>query len=263
MAFDRAAEFYDATRTLPPETLAAALEAIVGLAGDRGRLLEIGVGTGRIALPLAAAGLDVTGVDLSFPMVSKLLQKSGGPTACRVALADATHLPFAEATFGAGLGVHVLHLIGDWRRAVAELVRVVRPGGVLLFDVGASDTRRSGGRRGPAREIEERFQKEAGLERRHPGLGPGPELDEEMASHGARALLVAPIRGALQVPPALIIRMFEENVFSWTWPLAEDRRRAVAASVREWAAAKFGDLNRPREEPVVVAIRAYELPDGA
>ena len=50
----------------------------------------------------------------------------------RLAQADATRLPFAAGTFGSVLAVHVLHLIPDWRVAVDEAVRVLRPGGALV-----------------------------------------------------------------------------------------------------------------------------------
>jgi SAM-dependent methyltransferase len=53
-----------------------AVDLLAELAGD-GRVLELGVGTGRIALPLAARGIDVHGVDLSRPMIARLHAKPG------------------------------------------------------------------------------------------------------------------------------------------------------------------------------------------
>ena len=48
-------------------------------AGGRGRALELGIGTGRVALPLAALGVEVHGVDASEAMVAELRRKPGGP----------------------------------------------------------------------------------------------------------------------------------------------------------------------------------------
>jgi len=48
------------------------VRAIVDLAGDRGRVLELGTGTGRLAVPLAQAGLVVTGIDTSPAMLARL-----------------------------------------------------------------------------------------------------------------------------------------------------------------------------------------------
>jgi cyclopropane fatty-acyl-phospholipid synthase-like methyltransferase len=52
-------------------------EVLAGLAGG-GRALELGIGTGRIALPLARRGVDVHGIDLSRAMVARLRAKPGG-----------------------------------------------------------------------------------------------------------------------------------------------------------------------------------------
>lgn len=54
-----------------------AVELLARLAGD-GRALELGIGTGRIALPLAARGIEVHGIDLSPPAVARLRSKPGG-----------------------------------------------------------------------------------------------------------------------------------------------------------------------------------------
>ena len=53
------------------------VDFLAALAGD-GKALELGIGTGRIALPLAARGIDVTGIDLSEAMVARLKAKPGG-----------------------------------------------------------------------------------------------------------------------------------------------------------------------------------------
>jgi 2-polyprenyl-3-methyl-5-hydroxy-6-metoxy-1,4-benzoquinol methylase len=78
VAFDRAAEYYDQTRGFPAEVsehIADVIEEAAGL-GDRpegaaGRLLEIGVGTGRISLPLHRRGRRTVGIDLSEPMLER------------------------------------------------------------------------------------------------------------------------------------------------------------------------------------------------
>lgn len=62
------------------------VETLAGLAGD-GRALELGVGTGRIALPLARRGVPVHGIDVSRPMLDKLQAKPGGGS-IRVTVGD-------------------------------------------------------------------------------------------------------------------------------------------------------------------------------
>jgi SAM-dependent methyltransferase len=57
--------------------IAAVTDVLAELAGD-GRALELGIGTGRIALPLAQRGVDVHGIDLSKAMVARMRDKPGG-----------------------------------------------------------------------------------------------------------------------------------------------------------------------------------------
>jgi SAM-dependent methyltransferase len=61
------------------EVVDSIVDVIVELAGD-GEALEFGVGTGRVALPLAARGASVSGIDLSEAMVARLRTKPGGDT---------------------------------------------------------------------------------------------------------------------------------------------------------------------------------------
>lgn len=73
------AAHYDRTTAerFDPRVLDPTVDLLAELAG-RGRVLELGVGTGRIALPLAARGIDVAGIDLSPEMVGQLRAKPGG-----------------------------------------------------------------------------------------------------------------------------------------------------------------------------------------
>lgn len=139
VSFDRAAEYYDTTRGYAAGSAERIRDAIVAYtdAGRDARFLELGVGTGRIALPFIRAGYDYTGVDISPAMLARLSGKLAGDSgkeAYRFELreADITALPFEAARFDGIIAVHVLHLVADWQRAVQEARRVLRPGGWLL-----------------------------------------------------------------------------------------------------------------------------------
>src|SRR6266571_9563297 len=60
-----------------PVAIAAVVDVLADLAGG-GAALELGIGTGRIALPLAERGVPVHGIDLSEAMVARLRAKPGG-----------------------------------------------------------------------------------------------------------------------------------------------------------------------------------------
>ncbi len=73
---DRMADVYDEWLGVPGGTDDEAA-FLAGLAGA-GPALELGIGTGRVALPLAQAGVDVRGIDASEAMVERLRAKPGG-----------------------------------------------------------------------------------------------------------------------------------------------------------------------------------------
>jgi SAM-dependent methyltransferase len=75
---ERVAERYDESlgEMADPAVVEATVDFLAALAGD-GAALELGIGTGRIALPLAARGVRVHGIDLSQAMVAKLRKKPG------------------------------------------------------------------------------------------------------------------------------------------------------------------------------------------
>ena len=109
VSFDRAAEYYDETRGFPPgqEQPVAALMAQAGGLNSTSRVLEIGIGTGRIALPLALHVGEVVGVDLSRPMLNRLRAKqTTEPVEVTVGDADSIALPGGIVRRGRG-GAHL------------------------------------------------------------------------------------------------------------------------------------------------------------
>jgi len=82
-----AARYDDSTGEMfTPDAIEPAVDFLAELAGD-GAALELGIGTGRIALPLTARGVQVHGIDLSQAMVARLREKPGGD-AIPVAIGD-------------------------------------------------------------------------------------------------------------------------------------------------------------------------------
>lgn len=128
--FDRAATFYDDTRGLPKATMEALTDRLADGLGRVEAVLELGVGTGRVAVPLSERGYAMTGIDVSEKMLAVLDAKY---SAVEAQVADATDLPFGDASFDAVLAVDFFHLVCEWRRAVEEAVRVLRPGGRIVL----------------------------------------------------------------------------------------------------------------------------------
>jgi SAM-dependent methyltransferase len=251
VVFDRAAGYYDQTRNLPADT-AAAQTALLReqLAGLTAPVLEIGVGTGRIAVPIADAGLQVLGVDLSAQMLARLAAKQSPVAAAR---ASATRLPLADDCAGAVIACHVLHLIPDWRQVIAEVERVLQPGGLLLATRGRRD--------GSAGELQRRLRAAAGVQDAGAvGLDNLDGLDELMRERGATVTWLPPVFNSASRTAAEFLDLIENGTFSWTWPIPEDRRRHAVAEVRSWLSDTRGDPAQVVLTASPIQWRSYRLP---
>lgn len=238
VSFDRAAAFYDATRALRPEVaggLTDALEREVRAVGER--VLEPGAGTGRIARPLAERGIRVTGVDIAPKMLEQFsTQMTTAHAPADLLMGDATRLPFRDASFTAVMACHLLHLVPEWRTAVAEMRRVLCPGGVILHHgEGESDRNRS-----PmmAAKIDELLAARGFSRRRRPEV---EEIREGFRAEGGqvRTLIIAEWddNGTLE-------RHFVETrarAHSWTWEIPESIFYDMMDDFEAWIRANIPD----------------------
>ena len=94
------------------------------------RVLDIGCGDGQIARLLAARGATVAGIDPTWNQLVVAAERSGGPAYAR---AGADALPFPDASFDAAVACLVFEHIDAVDEAIAEVARVVRPGGRFSF----------------------------------------------------------------------------------------------------------------------------------
>jgi len=127
------------TQVGPPTVVA---ERVAGLAGPGGRVLELGVGTGRLALPLADQGLVVTGLDASASMLDRLRAKPG---AGRLTLVTGDMVD--PTTAGTGFDVVLvgfntffnLTSEADQVACLNGVARVLAPGGHLVLEAFVPD----------------------------------------------------------------------------------------------------------------------------
>ncbi len=138
---ESAADMFD------PVVLDPAVEFLAALAGD-GAALELGIGTGRIALPLSKRGVRVHGIDLSEAMVAKLHEKPGGEE-IDVAIGDFATTK-VDGTFS--LAYVVFNTIGNLTTQDAQVAcfenaaHHLAPGGHFVVEVNVPQLQRLGSR---------------------------------------------------------------------------------------------------------------------
>ena len=126
-----------------PAVIDPTVDFLVDLAGD-GAALELGIGTGRIALPLAARGVPVQGIDLSPDMVAELRAKPGGD-AIGVTIGDFASTVVDGAFRLAYLVYNTIENLTSQDDQVACFVNVGRhlePGGCFVVEVAVPQLRR-------------------------------------------------------------------------------------------------------------------------
>lgn len=237
-SFDGIADIYDATRPLPPavgERIADRILDLVAATPDTG-FFEPGVGTGRIALPLARRGYAYTGADLAAKMLAEARRKSAG-TPCRLALvrAGATALPFAAASFDVALTVHLLHLVPDRQAALAEIRRTLKPGGIFLY----CDER--GTVEGTRRDFDRRWGEI--LARHGVGRGPHRAAEEEvlrtLRAGGATLETVTAAEWRAEIAVGELLDRTARRVYSSTWGIPDAVFPGAVGELRAWAAHRY------------------------
>jgi SAM-dependent methyltransferase len=245
IAFDRAAGYYDESRGFPPGVEELVGDRVEEAIGPAGRLLEVGAGTGRIALPLHRRGRRIVGADLSRPMLERYLAKAAaeGLAPPAVLLADATRLPFPDASFDAVLEVHVLHLVPGWQRALAEVRRVVVPGGVVVIGRGG----RHRGGDGPQAQTMNRFDelaRELGGGPRRIGAGNDAGKVEVLVGLGGTAEALEPVVWEEQESYGRALDGIEGRLYSYAWRLPDEVFATATRRLRAEIEAAHPDLDR-------------------
>ena len=229
LSFEHIADRYDATRggeqrgRRTAASLAPLLDPVCPV-------LEVGIGTGVVALGLRELGFMVVGVDLSPAMAQRARRRLGSV----VVVGDAAHLPVANAAINQAVSVWLLHVVADRVAVFAEVARALRPGGRYLV---------SSARGGVPPEDEiDRLVSDLRNQ-----LNPGWHNDERQirdAAHSAGFTVIdqrpaAPDEATQS--PAEVADSIEAKTWSSLWNLTNEQWRTVVA-------------------PTVAALRA--LPDA-
>ena len=110
--------------------------AIEFLGGAKGRLLEVGCGPAVMTPELLAMGFDAHGIDVSSEMIRRARQRMAGhplEKRCSFSVDDVERLKAADTSYDAVLCMGVLEYLPRYTHALAEIARVLRPGGIAVL----------------------------------------------------------------------------------------------------------------------------------
>ncbi|MGH3749055.1 MAG: class I SAM-dependent methyltransferase, partial [Micromonosporaceae bacterium] len=220
------------------------------LAGDirdlllPGRTLEVGVGTGVVALGLRELGCQVAGVDIAPKMLARAYARLGGVVAC----GDASALPIASSSVDNVVFVHVLHLVNDLRLAVSEAARVLRPGGRMAAVHAAPEI--------VPDELSTVAAPALPLRHRRPdtvdavrSAGAGVNLRHITTRFSSPAII--------DETPSGLAGKYQDRVFAWLWSVdGATWQRVVAPMIA--ALRALPDPHRPRRQVIRTTITVLE-----
>jgi SAM-dependent methyltransferase len=238
------AAHYDESRGVGEDGVRRLTTLLVAELAGLGAVLEIGVGTGRVALPLAEAGIPIVGLDPSTAMLRGLVRKGGGCPPFGLLRGDGGSLPFEDAALGAAIFCHVLHLIPDWQGALAEAVRVLRADGKLLIEGRGSGEQRQS----PRQQLRRHFHETLGWVPPAPiGVRDPALIDATLAEWGWRGLALPPVVATQHLTLGGLIDLMERGISSSELSVPPADRERGWAETRRWAPSELGPLDQTVE----------------
>ncbi|HEY3369118.1 MAG TPA: class I SAM-dependent methyltransferase [Symbiobacteriaceae bacterium] len=253
--FDRISDKYDATRGLPGHVAEHLCRWVRSRLPADPAITEIGVGTGRIALPFIRADVRFTGLDIAEKMMAQLREKLGGDlNRSRLLLADITEpLPVADGSQDAVIAVHILHLV-DAVKALTQVHKALKPHGALIWGYQWHDGE------SPRRRIRARFQEEA------QALGGPPPRDFLvqparllLAELGAQVSQHTVATWTEQETPAEALARQTGKVMSSTWSLPDDIVAEAGRRTEAWLRQEYPDSDQPYEVAERFIIDWYQF----
>jgi SAM-dependent methyltransferase len=272
--FDQIAEVYDETRRPLDEETVLGMKEMLTKYGCHS-ILEIGVGTGRVTVPLVKSGFEITGVDISV----KMMERANAKGIKNLVLATGNQMPFRNETFNATIMAHVFHLLEDPMSVLRESSRVsgtgvfalVRKGGFGgrwwgFFGRGPGSAEGSFGNNEPIDEstrkyIEERRARFRAIAKKY-GWSPDREQrrarnwqreQEILESHPPDDLKIVSDVVVNDSPEERIAR-FEKGAFSSMLGMPEGMRMEIVKEMRASAERFPARASQPRHEVYQLAM---------
>jgi SAM-dependent methyltransferase len=208
-------------------------------------VLDIGAGTGRVAIPFAHRGARVVALEPAGGMVKELRVKAGD-TKVTIVVGDGAQLPFSAGRFDAVIVARLLYLTPAWCVILREAHQVLAAGGCLLHEWGNGQADEEWVQ---IREEARRMFERSGIQSPfHAGVRSEVEVRERLERLG----FVREADLGMGPGPSVTLREFlrrlVEGELSYIWGVPESVRSECLPVLTRWSERTF-DLDRPMSMP--------------
>lgn len=200
------------------------------------RMLDVGAGTGRVAIPLAREGARVVAVEPAAAMLKQLCEKDRDRLV-RVLAAEGARLPFPSRCFDAVVIARLLYLTPDWCTILDEACRVLDAGGCLLHEWGNGEASEPWVM---IREEARRLFEDAGVVAPfHPGVRSEADVDRHLATLRMPRVSDVPIGQGQVIPLREFVRRLVDGELSYIWNVPEQARAECLPVLEQWCERMF------------------------
>lgn len=259
--YDWSADYYDDLHGFPPHTSEKIADTIVSVAapGSATRFLELGIGTGRVGLPLIKRGYRYHGIDLSWRMMERLRAKLAPETRPLLVQGNVTQLPYQAESFDAILAVHVLDVVSNWRAALDEMLRVLRSGGVFMQSTRWSS---KGSLNWWMRHKLSDVVAELGAETKRPGVQDPEDIDARLQALGATMTEVTAAEWTSRsVSAEMILEQFARRMYVNTVSVPDDILKSALTRLRELVCQQYGTVDYTEPEKHRFSLHVFRFPN--
>ena len=199
-------------------------------------VLDIGAGTGRVAIAFAAMGHKTVALDPALPMLNELRGKTTD-SQIQIVAGEGARLPFAACLFDGVILARVLYLMADWQTVVRQAYDVLKPGGCLFHEWGNGEP---GEEWVQIREKARTLFEKAGVKNPfHPGAQSESVIDEFLVALGLSRINVLRIGPG----PSMTLLSFVEKIvsgeLSYIWNVPRNIQESCLPQLKQWSENTF------------------------
>jgi ubiquinone/menaquinone biosynthesis C-methylase UbiE len=215
-------------------------------------IVDIGAGTGRVALALANRGFQLVAIDPAASMLQAMRQKPGEVL---TVAAEGARLPLRRQSADAVVLARLLYLVADWQDLLREAREVLKHDGILLHEWGNGDASEEWVQ---VREKARSLFQEAGVETPfHPGARSEVEVDSFLRDLGFHRTEQIAAGAGPAITLADFLNKIESGEYSYIWEVPRNVQGLCLSLLRRWCESRF-DLGQAAPMPAELSWAVYQ-----